>query len=511
MSGSLLVSAAGAVIAAIGSGVLLARCFRSPRGDRIAWSIALLGLLVSLGAQAVGHLVGFDGDIFRAMEIGGQVVAPLALVLALSEVAAKSMAGRFCARLYISSLALVAVIVLALDQLTTKAFTKAWPEASAHYQTPPDYVLMFAIGPVTVLLTLIAVGIVLARSGRPGWNAVLPAQLMGGVAAIFLAYPTLAQLAEYVKKVHLPVSSEFPVLLAAAAALTWAAGVRTGRVRLAALHGIAPAYGARDSGPWDEAAEAGDFGPVDATGDIAPFGTDVHYTQERLDRGYPDGRFANTGWRDENEFATGDRDLTVATGDHDLGLAGGGHEPGFGAGDHGPGYSDDEFGGGWREPGRTPARQAAPGTQADERAELFGQIAIYTLLEDRVDGFDQLAERVVEDVRLNEPDTLVYILHAVPSAPMQRILYEVYRSREAYEWHGRQPYVVEFETARRPYVLATNVIELGLQQAKVSPFPSLTDLFPEPGYDTSGFQRPDYMRDFGRQAAGPAGRGGDRR
>ncbi len=501
MSGSLLVSAVGTVIAAIGSGVLLARCFRSPRGDLIAWSIALLGLLVSLGAQAIGHLVGFDGDMFRAMEIGGQVIAPLALILALSEVAAKSMAGRFCARLYISSLALVAVIVLGLDQLTSTGFTKAWPEPSAHYQTPPDYVLMFAIGPVTVLLTLITVGIVATRSGRPGWNAVLPAQLMGGAAAIFLAYPTLAQLAEYVKKVHLPVTSEFPVLLTAAAALTWLAGARTGRIRLAALHGIAPAYGGGDADRWDEADEAGGFAPADATGDISPIRYDSLYRADR-----PGRQFADRSWRnDADDFATGDHDLGFATGDHDLGFGTGGRDPGFG-----DGQADDGFGGGWREPG-PPSRHAAHRQPADDRGDLFGQIAIYTLIEDRVEEFDKLAERAVGDVRANEPDTLVYIVHAVPSAPMQRILYEVYRSRAAYEWHRRQPYVAEFEAVRRPYVLATNVIELGLQQAKVSPFPSLTELFPEPGYDTSGFERPDYLRDYGREAAGPAGRPRDRR
>ncbi len=514
MSGSLLVSGVGAVIAAIGSGVLLARCFRNPRGDLIAWSIAILGLLVSLGAQAIGHLVGFDGDMFRAMEIGGQVIAPLALTLALSEVAAKSMAGRFCARLYISSLALVAVIVLGLDQLTTTGFTKAWPEPSAHYQTPPDYVLMFAIGPATVLLTLITVGVVLARSGRPGWNAVLPAQLMGGAAAIFLAYPMLAQLAEYVKKVHLPVTSEFPVLLTAAAALTWAAGARTGRIRLAALHGVTPAYGARNADRWDDGDETDGFGGVDATGDIDPMRHDARYGGER-----PYRQFADRSWQDDDsEFATGDHDLAFASGDHDLGwpagdrdlgYAAGGRDPGFGDGNRGRGYPDEEFGGGWREP-EPPSRQAAQRAQADDRGELFGQIAIYTLLEDRVEEFDKLVERVVQDVRPNEPDTLVYIVHAVPSAPMQRILYEVYRSREAYEWHRRQPYVAEFDAARRPYVLATNVIELGLQQAKVSPFPSLADLFPEPGYDTSGFERPDYLRDYGREAAGPAGRPGDR-
>ena len=114
-------------------------------------------------------------------------------------------------------------------------------------------------------------------------------------------------------------------------------------------------------------------------------------------------------------------------------------------------------------------------------SRLFGQIAIYTLLEDCVDAFDELTEAVVERVRAREPGTLVYIVHAVPSAPMQRILYEVYRDREACEEHKRQPYIVKFELDRRPYVLATNVIELGLQRAKLSASSSLDELLSESG------------------------------
>jgi hypothetical protein len=52
---------------------------------------------------------------------------------------------------------------------------------------------------------------------------------------------------------------------------------------------------------------------------------------------------------------------------------------------------------------------------------------------------------------------------------MQRILYEVYRDEAAFEEHGRQPYIQEFEEERKPYILATNVIELGVRQAKLSP------------------------------------------
>src|SRR5258708_12508573 len=94
---------------------------------------------------------------------------------------------------------------------------------------------------------------------------------------------------------------------------------------------------------------------------------------------------------------------------------------------------------------------------------------------------------------------------------MQRILYEVYRDRTAYEAHRRQPYVVAFEADRRPYVLATNVIELGLQQAKVSPLPSVSDLLSDTGFDLlsdTGFGQPGYgprspASPLGSTAAGP--------
>jgi quinol monooxygenase YgiN len=548
---SLTLSGIGAILAAVGGGVLLARCFRQPRGDLIAWAIALLGLLVSLGCQVLGHLSGFDAAMFRGMELGGQVIAPLALILALSEVAARSGAVRFCARLYIPALALVAVVILSLDQLTQVTFTKTWPDPSAYYQLPPNYVLMFAIGPLTTLVAIIAVGTVVLRSGQPGWNAVLPAALMGGAAAVALAYPCLAELVTYELKVHVPVASEFAPACVAAAVLGWLAADRAGRVRLSALHG----GNAIDTPRWDGSQGYGEGDPGSGRGQYAAdpeyadrgdrdgYGSGGLYRPEQPDRigarsgrgeldadgyGWQDARQARRAdddWRSRDQdwdgnFATGD----FATGDFATGdFATGDFAPGDFAGgesplgdsvlsDHDLGYrsSRRHSDRGWQDgdAGGPDGISAGPLRRATERstAEFFGQIAIYTLLEDRVAEFDQLTERVVEQVRSREPDTLVFIAHAVPSAPMQRILYEVYRDRTAYQRHAQQPYVKQFEADRRPFVLATNIIELGLQQAKVSPFPSVADLFGEPGYDTSGFERPDFLRDYGR-TSGEAGSG----
>jgi quinol monooxygenase YgiN len=541
MSISLAFAAIGVVVAAVGSGVLLARCFREPRGDLVAWSVALLGLLVSLGAQATGHLVGFDGKMFRAMEIGGEVIAPLALILALSEVAARSQAVRFCARLYIGALAVVATVVLYLDQLSDVAFSKTWPNPATYYQLLPNDMLMYAIGPITVLVTVIAVVTVLSRSSQPGWNELVQAQLLGAAAAILLAYPLLAQL--IANKLHhqLPVTSVFSLLCTAAAALTWLAGTRTGRIRLSALHGSGgDEHAARAN--WN-AGEAGGLEPShngwrdDRDGSRQGSGRAGSSRLDSEDWWRPEpagnGHRAEAGYRPDSDYRldeTGD----IATGDFATGdFATGSFAPGAigsgatGSGANGSGdFETDEFATGtfdssmlpppderdlrhpddWRPGDKAGAPDrlrelGAAGSGGDDsaRAQLFGQIAIYTLVEDRVDEFDRLTEQVVEEVRSKETDTLVFIVHAVPSAPTQRILYEVYRDRDAHRRHNQQPYVASFELKRRPCVLATNVVELGLQQAKVSPFPSVTELFDEPGgYDTSGFERPDYLRDYGK-------------
>ena len=554
---SLVISGLGAVVAAIGGGVLLARCFRQPRSDLIALSVALIGLLISLGSQALGYLDGFDAAMFRAMELGGQVIAPLALVLALAQVGARSTPVRFCARLYIPSLAIVAVVVLAMDQLAQTNFNKTWPNPAVFYGTPPNYVLEFAVGPATALVALLAVWSVARRSGQPGWNSLLPAQLMGAAAALLLAYPALAELAAYVAKIHLPLTaSVFSLACAAAAALTWVAGARLGQVPM-------PSRSAReDDGfeavrSYDGADRTGDFARFEPATDGGVYRGDGLYRpgpesrtggrgyERDYDDGRPDAR-SNGGydeawrhnppaeapyWGDsdswqsdqhaggyQTDFATGDFvPGDYATGDFAAGdfvsdgrgADVGGWQGTARSGDRldqydRPDYADDRAG----RATRTPDALADAADYAAEdagRSQLFGQIAIYTLLEDRVEEFDQLTERVVDQVRSLEPDTLVFIVHAVPSAPMQRILYEVYRDRQAYQWHTVQPHVQQFEVDKRPYVLATNVIELGLQQAKVSPFPLVTELFSEPGYDTAGFERPDYLRDYGRPSAQPGG------
>jgi quinol monooxygenase YgiN len=105
-------------------------------------------------------------------------------------------------------------------------------------------------------------------------------------------------------------------------------------------------------------------------------------------------------------------------------------------------------------------------------AKPYGRILIFTLLEDRAGDFDRLAERTAEQVRTGEPGTLVYVIHLVPNAPLQRIFYEIYRDPAAFDSHESQPYMQRFVAERKSCVLATNVIELRLKYAKIAPLPN---------------------------------------
>ena len=50
-------------------------------------------------------------------------------------------------------------------------------------------------------------------------------------------------------------------------------------------------------------------------------------------------------------------------------------------------------------------------------------------------GFDALAEETIAAVRALEPETLIYVVHRVEDAPLSRVFYEVYASRDAYGHH----------------------------------------------------------------------------
>lgn len=76
---SFVAAMVGTQAVAVGTLALAVRCIRGARADQIALAIALTGLTIALGAQALRYSRGFGQGTFRAVQLGGQLIAPLAL------------------------------------------------------------------------------------------------------------------------------------------------------------------------------------------------------------------------------------------------------------------------------------------------------------------------------------------------------------------------------------------------------------------------------------------------
>jgi quinol monooxygenase YgiN len=560
---ALIVVALGAVVAAVGTGVLAGRSSRAPRIYSIAWTVAVFGLAVGLGAATLGYLVGYGHLLFRAMELGAQLIAPLSLCLALVELAGRRLPARFAMRLAIGGLAIIALVIMGTDPLNPNyTFSTKWADPTVVYQLAPLVVLGF-LALFTFITALATIVVTAARSAREHLaGAESRPVIITALAVVALAIPGLSWLMRKGIGLSLPLAAKdwFAVSCVLAVALVWyAAKVAGGRdLSNAELDPRGDRPGPRDDGhasagaDWDDRdhdrgghgrSRSSSYGP--ATGDfdrydepdseigypgLAALAADPHEPRHRADpdrhgdrERYGDtGSFDDAGHYGDDDGRFGDSGGYSADGRYPpsdpIGESGHFGEPvRFGDdssqfiavsdrfdGDsaqfpadgylpdspHPPDDGPDHFSprvqpagpAGWDD---FPAEPVAQGP-------LFGQITVYTLIEGRVADFDRLTEWVVGQVQAKEPDTLVYIVHAVPTAPMQRILYEVYRSRAAHEEHQRRGYVMTFETEQRTLALAANVIELGLQQAKVSPLPSLaafSELLSESGIDLTGVTR----------------------
>ena len=497
MSISFAAATVGALAALLFAGLLVRRCVRAPSMATIALLFAVAGLIVALGAQAAGYARGFDQTTFRAVQLGAQLIAPLALAWALAELTGKSMGARFASRLALGAVTVIGAVVLATDPLNNASFSKAWPAASVHYQIIPNALLKFiAVGTAIVAVIAVIVTAVRARQ-RAGWRTLLVA--VAAIAAALLLTDLL--------RVKLPANSAYVLICVAAAALAWFAGVRASVVRLESLRSGGYAWD-EDTGSFvryhDE--DTGDFGYTDDTGGVRQ----VH--GETDDQGWyheDTGGFRRDvtdtdlrGWFRPGGEGAGPR--------QDIGDRGGGDHSGYGGhvggpatGDvaHEPTPGDASYGqvGPGPDAGGRDASDEVPNRQngtvngdgsvetgdvlpalgeyhplpeslsGEDTSRFYGQIAIYTLLDEAAEEFERLAFEVVEQVKAREPDTLVYVMHGVPAAPMQRILYAIYRDEAAFDRHERQPYIRQFEEEREPYVLATNVIELGVRHAKFIP------------------------------------------
>jgi quinol monooxygenase YgiN len=458
MSLPVLIGFAGVLVAAVATGLLAGRCVRQPRIGLILWTAATLALTVALAAQSMGFASGFSPATFRAVQLFELLLAPLWLAWGLAELAWPSEIARFGARLTCAALTVVGGVILATDPLTGPPFRKSWPLASAYYQPFSHYALDLTQA-VAVVIAAASVGLAAAgaRKDRRRTGA------LAAAAAVGLAVLLTAGL-----RFALPARSGYPLAGLLAAVLVWFGATRIGagpdraeRQREADRYDVPEAEYAFATNGHRRAAAAGDLADL----------------QEPSWR--PDGR----GGPGRPGEPYGPR------GTGESGAPRGAGEP---RGPAGPGLRQqpappgpDRYRGGAGPAGPGPDRAGPAGAEADAGgpaslagapaaapARPYGRIVIFTLLEDRVADFDRLAEQTADEVRIREPDTLVFVIHLVPNAPLQRIFYEIYRDQAAFDSHESQPYMQRFAVERRSCVLATNVIELRLKYAKVAPLPS---------------------------------------
>ena len=98
---------------------------------------------------------------------------------------------------------------------------------------------------------------------------------------------------------------------------------------------------------------------------------------------------------------------------------------------------------------------------------MFGLSVRFTCKDvDSAQGFDTLVAETVAQIRDREPGTLVYAVHTVEGQPLQRIFYELYRDRVAFEAHEASPATRRYLEARGQYLASTEVDWLTLQTGK---------------------------------------------
>jgi quinol monooxygenase YgiN len=85
------------------------------------------------------------------------------------------------------------------------------------------------------------------------------------------------------------------------------------------------------------------------------------------------------------------------------------------------------------------------------------------------EAYDRLVAETAQGIRDHEPGTLIYAVHTVDGQPLQRIFYELYADRAAFEAHGASPHTRRYLAERDQYLTSTEVDWLTWQTGKGLP------------------------------------------
>ena len=98
---------------------------------------------------------------------------------------------------------------------------------------------------------------------------------------------------------------------------------------------------------------------------------------------------------------------------------------------------------------------------------MFGLCVRFTCKDETsAKAYDRLVTETVEAIKAHEPGTLIYASHLVDGEPLQRICYELYRDKAAFEAHQATPHVRRYQAEREQYLAGTEVDWLTWQTGK---------------------------------------------
>jgi quinol monooxygenase YgiN len=98
---------------------------------------------------------------------------------------------------------------------------------------------------------------------------------------------------------------------------------------------------------------------------------------------------------------------------------------------------------------------------------MFGLCVRFTCKDEAsAEAYDRLVAETIEGIKANEPGTLVYASHLVEGQPLQRIFYELYQDKAAFEAHEAAPHTHRYLAERGQYLANTQVDRLTLQAGK---------------------------------------------
>ncbi|MBB6173902.1 quinol monooxygenase YgiN/uncharacterized membrane protein YhaH (DUF805 family) [Nocardiopsis mwathae] len=152
-----------ALVAWSATAALIARTQRDPQVHTGAWVASSVGVAIALSAAFPGALLDFSDVTFRIFQIGVALIGPLMAAWGAVEYAVESPRARFGTRLVVTTLTVVPLVVLTLDQLRGR-YDGSYPALADHYDLIPRSVLTLVH--TFAVLALLACAIVAARRMR---------------------------------------------------------------------------------------------------------------------------------------------------------------------------------------------------------------------------------------------------------------------------------------------------------------------------------------------------------